>query len=142
MTKREAVEAWIVDDTGFAKQGPCSVGVQRQYSGTLGKTGNCQVTVNCHYAERTLAWPVATRLYLPKEWANDADRRKKAHVPDEVDATVSHNRTITVCPRSATGGSLGLARPQPRLDAVRCDGARPSRMGREAHVCNAAPLTP
>src|SRR3954447_19509897 len=74
----------IFDDTGFAKQGRCSVGVARQYSGTLGKTGNCQVTVNCHYAERTLAWPVATRLYLPEHWADDADRRKKAKVPEEV----------------------------------------------------------
>jgi SRSO17 transposase len=74
----------VFDDTGFAKQGRCSVGVKRQYSGTLGKTGNCQVTVNCHYAERTLGWPVATRLYLPKEWAFDPDRRKKAHVPEEV----------------------------------------------------------
>src|SRR3982750_1728713 len=67
----------VFDDTGFAKQGKCSVGVTRQYSGTLGKTGNCQVTVNCHYAERTIAWPVATRLYLPEHWAHDADRRSK-----------------------------------------------------------------
>jgi SRSO17 transposase len=75
----------VFDDTGFAKQGKCSVGVKRQYSGTLGRTGNCQVTVNCHYAERTLAWPVSTRLYLPKkEWANDPERRKKAKVPEEV----------------------------------------------------------
>ena len=74
----------IFDDTGFAKQGRCSVGVAWQYSGTLGKTANCQITVNCHYAERTLAWPVATRLYLPAPWANDADRRKKAKVPDDV----------------------------------------------------------
>src|SRR5436309_12025269 len=74
----------IFDDTGFAKQGRCSVGVARQYSGTLGKVGNCQVAVNCHYAERTLAWPVATRLYLPKLWAGDAVRRQRAHVPDEV----------------------------------------------------------
>src|SRR3954464_7662287 len=74
----------IFDDTGFAKQGRGSVGVARQYSGTLGKTGNCQVTVNCHYAERTIAWPVATRLYLPEPWARDADRRQKAKVPEEV----------------------------------------------------------
>ena len=74
----------IFDDTGFAKQGQSSVGVTRQYSGTLGKVGNCQVTVNCHYAERTLAWPVATRLYLPEVWANDPARRTKAHVPQEV----------------------------------------------------------
>src|SRR5689334_11406181 len=56
----------VFDDTGFAKQGNSSVGVTRQYSGTLGKTGNCQVAVTCHYTERTLAWPVAARLYLPK----------------------------------------------------------------------------
>lgn len=74
----------IFDDTGFAKQGTCSVRVARQYSGTLGKTGNCQVTVNCHYAERTVAWPVATRLYLPKSWTADADRLKKAKVPEDV----------------------------------------------------------
>ncbi len=74
----------VFDDTGFAKQGQCSVGVARQYSGTLGKVGNCQVTVNCHYAERTLAWPVATRLYLPRAWANDPDRRARAGVPEDV----------------------------------------------------------
>lgn len=71
----------VFDDTGFPKQGRASAGVQRQYSGTLGKTGNCQVAVSCHYAERTLGWPVDVRLYLPQSWAEDAERRRRAHVP-------------------------------------------------------------
>src|SRR5215470_6279505 len=75
---------FIFDDMGFEKRGRHSVGVARQYTGTAGKLTNCQVTVNCHYAERTLAWPVATRLYLPQEWAEDAGRRKQARVPDAV----------------------------------------------------------
>jgi SRSO17 transposase len=74
----------IFDDTGFEKQGRHSVGVARQYTGTAGKLTNCQVTVNCHYAERTLAWPVATRLYLPRQWADDRERRQQAHVPAEL----------------------------------------------------------
>src|SRR2546426_1647949 len=74
----------IFDDTGFETQGRHSVGVARQYTGTAGKLTNCQVTVNCHYAERTLAWPVATRLYLPREWADAPARRKQAHVPEAV----------------------------------------------------------
>jgi SRSO17 transposase len=74
----------IFDDTGFEKKGTHSVGVARQYTGTVGKVTNCQVTVNCHYAERTLAWPVASRLYLPREWAPDAERRQEAHVPAEL----------------------------------------------------------
>jgi len=80
----EGDAALVFDDTGFAKQGKSSVGVARQYSGTLGKVGNCQVTVNCHYAERTVAWPVATRIYLGKKWAYDQARRKKAKVPKDI----------------------------------------------------------
>lgn len=77
--------ALVIDDTGFVKKGQSSVGVQRQYTGTTGKVCNCQVTVNCHYAERTLAWPVATRLYLPREWTKDPARCAKAHVPLEIE---------------------------------------------------------
>lgn len=80
--KTEGDSVLIIDDTGFAKQGQHSVGVARQYSGTLGKVANCQVTVNCHYAERTLAWPVATRLYLPQAWCTDVERCRAAQVPE------------------------------------------------------------
>src|SRR5215210_4382514 len=74
----------IFEDTGFEKKGHHSAGVARQYTGTVGKTTNCQVTVNCHYAERTLAWPVATRLYLPAGWAGEEARRQRAHGPKDV----------------------------------------------------------
>jgi SRSO17 transposase len=76
--------ALVFDDTGFAKQGKHSVGVDRQYSGTLGKVANCQVAVNCHYAERTIGWPVTTRLYLPTSWALNPERRAEAQIPDAI----------------------------------------------------------
>ena len=79
------IEAWIVDDTGFPKKGRHSVGVTRQYCGQLGKQDNCQVAVTLSVANHTASLPVAYRLYLPKEWAADADRRAQAGVP----ATVS-----------------------------------------------------
>jgi SRSO17 transposase len=82
--RSEGDGALIFDDTGFEKKGRHSVGVARQYTGTAGKLTNCQVSVNCHYAERTLAWPVSTRLYLPREWTQDAVRRKQAHIPEEI----------------------------------------------------------
>ena len=74
----------VFDDTGIPKQGRDSVGVTRQYSGTLGKVGNCQVSVTCRYADPCYTWPVAGRLYLPKVWADDDKRRAKAKVPGEV----------------------------------------------------------
>ena len=84
ITAREPIEAWIIDDTSFPKKGKHSVGVTRQYSGQLGKQDNCQVAVSLSLANAGASFPIAYRLYLPKDWAADPARRKKAGVPDEV----------------------------------------------------------
>src|SRR3982751_4263828 len=78
------IEAWIIDDTGFPKKGRHSVGVARQYCGQLGKQDNCQVAVTLSLANHTASLPVAYRLYLPQEWADDPARRKTAGVPEEI----------------------------------------------------------
>ena len=77
------VAAWVVDDTGFPKKGSHSVGVARQYSGTLGKIGNCQVAVSLHYATDDAAVPLDFTLYLPEEWLEEKHRRE-AGIPQEV----------------------------------------------------------
>ncbi len=76
--------AWIVDDTGFPKKGRHSVGVTRQYSGTLGKIANCQVAVSLHHAIATASLPLDWTLYLPKEWTQDPKRCAAAGVPGPV----------------------------------------------------------
>lgn len=75
---------WIVDDTGFPKKGRHSVGVARQYCGQTGKTDNCRVAVSLSIASGRGSLPVGYRLYLPREWADDAERRRRCAVPEEV----------------------------------------------------------
>jgi len=75
---------WVIDDTGFPKQGHHSVGVARQYSGTLGKTANCQVAVSLHQAGGEESTILGWRLYLPESWTQDAQRRAAAGIPAEV----------------------------------------------------------
>ena len=78
------IEAWIIDDTGFPKKGRHSVGVARQYCGQLGKQDNCQVAVSLSLANHHASLPVAYRLYLPEDWAEDSKRRRKTGVPEDV----------------------------------------------------------
>jgi SRSO17 transposase len=85
LQKQGPVVAWIVDDTGFPKKGRHSVGVARQYCGQIGKQENCRVAVSLSVATWSGSLPMAYRLYLPQEWAEDAKRRKKAEVPKEVE---------------------------------------------------------
>jgi SRSO17 transposase len=83
MTTALAPDAWVVDDTAFPKFGRHSVGVAPQYCGALGKVANCQVGVSVHAVTEQASCPIDWRLFLPEEWDHDAQRRRKAHVPDD-----------------------------------------------------------
>jgi SRSO17 transposase len=78
------VRYWIVDDSGFPKQGKHSVGVARQYCGQLGKQDNCQVAVSLSVANDHASLPIAYQLFLPEAWADDPARRAKAGVPEAI----------------------------------------------------------
>ena len=75
--------AWVVDDTGIVKDGKHSPGVKRQYSGTLGKIGNCQIAVSVHAVGERGTLPLGWALYLPEEWCGDLERRRKAKIPEQ-----------------------------------------------------------
>src|ERR1700679_2822182 len=81
-----AVEALVIDDTGFPKKGKFSVGVARQYSGTLGRVDNCQVAVSLHLAGELGSACIGMRMFLPDAWATDASRRNSVGVPVEVES--------------------------------------------------------
>ncbi len=79
-----AAEAWVLDDTGFPKDGKKSPGVKRQYSGTLGKIGNCQIGVSLHAVSERATLPLGWALYLPEDWCDDPERRRRAKIPADV----------------------------------------------------------
>jgi SRSO17 transposase len=74
-------EVWLIDDTSFPKAGSQSVGVARQYCGALGKVANCQVAVTLHWGNGEMSCPLGWRLYLPKQWIEDAERAMKVKLP-------------------------------------------------------------
>src|SRR6201997_263632 len=84
MQRSGPVVAWIIDDTGFPKQGKHSVGVARQYCGQLGKSDNCQAAVSLSISTWSSSLPIGWRLYLPEVWCQDAKRCRQAGVPEEI----------------------------------------------------------
>jgi SRSO17 transposase len=108
------IEAWIIDDTGFPKQGRHSVGVARQYCGQLGKEDNCQVAVSLSIANNHASLPVAYRLYLPQEWTQDRARLRKAGVPDDIGFKTKHEIALA---QLRWACAAGLPRGAALLDA-------------------------
>src|SRR2546421_1147977 len=104
MTKREPVEAWIVDDTGFLKQGTQSVGVQRQYTGTAGKIANCRVAPSLTIATRTEQLPIDFELYLPECWTEDPVRREIARIPWQLEFATKPELALGMIRRACEAG--------------------------------------
>jgi SRSO17 transposase len=98
------VEAWIIDDTGFLKQGKHSVGVQRQYTGSAGKITNCQIGVSLSLATRTEHLPIDFELYLPESWANDTARRQEARIPEDVAFKTKPQLAVQMIGRAVADG--------------------------------------
>jgi SRSO17 transposase len=106
MKRRGAMEGWIIDDTGFVKKGKHSVGVGRQYCGHVGKRENCQVAVSLSVANHHASLPIAYRLYLPEDWALDAVRRDKAHVPSDVAFKTKPEIALELIKKAHAAGQL------------------------------------
>ena len=95
------VQAWVLDDTGFPKDGKHSPGVKRQYSGTLGKIGNCQIGVSVHAVGEQGTVPLGWALYLPEEWCEDTERRRQAKIPAEVEFQTKPELGVDLIERAA-----------------------------------------
>lgn len=93
--------AWVLNDTGFPKDGKDSPGVKRQYSGTLGKIGNCQAGVSVDAVGKRGTVPLGWALYLPEEWCSDPERRRKAKIPDEVEFKTKPELGVELVERAA-----------------------------------------
>jgi len=98
----------IIDDTGFPKKGQHSVGVARQFSGTLGKVDNCQIGVTLHYSDVADTYALDAELYLPQEWARDGPRCRKALVPEKIGYRPKWQLALEMVSRARQGGLTGI----------------------------------
>ena len=130
----EPVESWIIDETGWLKQGQRSVGVAHQYCGAVGKQANCQVSVELVVSDGTIGVPAGARLYLPESWTNDRQRCREAGVPEEIGL-----RALSQLLMDVSGNTY-----RPRFERLvrlfgEIRGPGGLRHGRTLHGCRVAP---
>jgi SRSO17 transposase len=126
LSQHEPIRTWIIDDTGFLKQGKHSVGVQRQYTGSAGKTANCQIGVSLSVATDHGHLPIDFELFLPKLWTEDPARREEGGIPEEVTFKTKLDLALDMVERAARDGVPGdivladsfYGHSQPLRDAV------------------------
>ena len=104
MSRHSPICSWIIDDTGMLKQGKHSVGVQHQYIGSAGKVANCQIAVTLTVANKRDQLPVDTALYLPVSWTDDPARRKRAHMPDQIEFRTKPDLALAMIQRALRDG--------------------------------------
>lgn len=104
LIQQRPIKAWIIDDTGFLKQGIHSVGVQRQYTGSAGKVANCQIGVSLTVATDNVHLPIDLELYLPNQWLDDPLRRKEARIPDSVVFRTKHQIALDMMKQALDDG--------------------------------------
>jgi len=104
---REPVTTWIIDDTGMLKQGTHSPGVQRQYTGSAGKIANSQIAVSLSIATRTEHLPIDFELYLPRDWTEDAERRRAARIPESINFKNKIELALEMLGRAVDAGIPG-----------------------------------
>ncbi len=107
LSAQEKVHVWVIDDTGFLKQGKQSVGVQRQYTGAAGKTANCQIGVSLSIATAGEQVPIDFELYLPKSWIDDPERRATTRIPSERVFKTKTELALEMIERAAAAGIPG-----------------------------------
>ena len=105
MQSQAPIKTWIVDDTGMLKQGKHSPAVQRQYTGSAGKTANCQIAVSLVFANGLSHVVADARLYLPESWASDRERCRRAHIPDDVEYAPKWALALEMIEQAVTAGT-------------------------------------
>jgi len=107
LSAQEPITTWIIDDTGFLKQGSHSAGVQRQYTGSAGKVANCQIGVSLCIATAHEHVPIDFELYLPESWTENPKRRTAARIPDDAVFKTKPQIAIDMITRAVADGIPG-----------------------------------